>query len=98
MAVEVSRDADGVALVTVSRPEALNALNTETNRELLRVATMLAEDPDVRAVVLTGAGDKAFVAGADIAEMSGMTCEQARRFSLLVAHWDTPLESIPLPE
>ena len=58
MAVEVSRDADGVALVTVSRPEALNALNTETNRELLRVATMLAEDPGVRAVVLTGGGDK----------------------------------------
>ena len=97
MAVEVSRDAEGVALVTVSRPEALNALNTETNRELLRVAIMLAEEPDVRAVVLTGAGDKAFVAGADIAEMSGMTCEQARRFSLLGARMCQAIEGAPQP-
>jgi enoyl-CoA hydratase len=95
MAVEVSRDEAGVALVTVSRPEALNSLNTETNRELLRVATMLAEEPEVRAVVLTGGGEKAFVAGADIAEMSGMRCEQARQFSLLGARMCQAIEGAP---
>jgi enoyl-CoA hydratase len=74
---------DAVAVVTISRPEALNALDGRTLHELLAVAEQIAADTSIRAVVLTGAGDKAFVAGADIAEMSGFSAEQARRFSLL---------------
>jgi len=96
MAVEVSRQ-EGVAVVTVSRPEALNALNEETNRGLLRVATELAADEGVRAVVLTGAGDKAFVAGADIAAMARLTPEEARQFSLLGSRALAAIEQSPQP-
>ena len=64
--------AEGLATVTVSRPEKLNALNAETVQEIGDVFRALARDEGVRAVVLTGAGEKAFVAGADIAELSRM--------------------------
>jgi enoyl-CoA hydratase len=82
MAVEVSRDG-AVAVVTVARPEVLNALDAATNEELLHVAGDIGRDHAVRAVVLTGAGDTAFVAGADIKEFRGMSPEQARQSSLL---------------
>jgi len=61
---------DGIAVLTVNRPEKLNALNDRTMEELDAAFTSLGEDPDVRGVVLTGAGEKAFVAGADIAELA----------------------------
>lgn len=96
MSVEVSRQ-EAVAVVTVSRPEALNALNAETNAELLRVATELAGDAQVRAVVLTGAGEKSFVAGADIAAMSALTPEEARQFSALGSRAMAAIEQAPQP-
>ncbi len=71
-----------VATVTIDRPKALNALNAQTLRELAAAVAELDADAEVRAVVLTGGGEKAFVAGADIAEMAGMTVDAARRFAL----------------
>ena len=68
----VVRVAEGLATVTVSRPDKLNALNANTIRELGQAFHALAQDATVRAVLLTGAGDKAFVAGADIAELAQM--------------------------
>ena len=62
-----------VAVLTVTRPAVLNALNDETIGELEVAVRLLAADDDVRAVVLTGAGDKAFVAGADIRELAVLT-------------------------
>ena len=64
-------DRDGaVAVVTVNRPKVLNALNTQTLDELRRTVLSLKHDDGVRAVILTGAGDKSFVAGADINELA----------------------------
>jgi enoyl-CoA hydratase len=61
---------DGLAVVTVNRPDKLNALNDKTVTELDRAFESLGADASVRGVILTGAGEKAFVAGADIAELS----------------------------
>ena len=62
-----------VAVVTINRPEKRNALNARTISEIEHVMTALGADASVGAIVLTGAGDKAFVAGADIAELAVMT-------------------------
>jgi enoyl-CoA hydratase len=69
--VRVEWDAE-LAIVTIDRPEKLNALNAEVVRELGEVFAGLSDDDNVRGVVLTGAGDKAFVAGADIGELATM--------------------------
>lgn len=68
----------GIATVTVNRPDKLNALNAEVIRELGQVAAAIADDPAVKGVILTGAGEKAFVAGADIAELSQLAPAAAR--------------------
>ena len=96
MAVDVERRA-AVAVVTVNRPEALNALNVATNSEIRAVARELAHDESVRAVVLTGGGDKSFVAGADVAEFRGMTPEGARQLSWLGRKVCEAIESAPQP-
>lgn len=64
---------DAVAIVTLNRPKVLNALNTQTIDELERVMLHLQADESVRAIVLTGAGDKSFVAGADINELAALS-------------------------
>lgn len=69
--VRVEWDAD-LAIVTIDRQEKLNALNAEVVGEIGAVFSSLRDDDDVRGVVLTGAGDKAFVAGADIGELATM--------------------------
>ena len=74
---------DGIHTITVQRPEKLNALNRQTLEALDAAFAAAALDDAVRVVVLTGAGPKAFVAGADIAEMNALTPVQGRDFSLL---------------
>ena len=96
MPVEVTREG-AVAVVIVSRPEALNALNTRTNEELLAVVRELSPADAVRVVVLTGGGEKAFVAGADIAEMQGFTAEEARRFAALGQEVMSGIAAAPQP-
>lgn len=63
----------GVAIVTINRPEKLNALNSQVHSEGVELLDQLRSDDGVRVVVLTGAGEKAFVAGADISEFEGKT-------------------------
>jgi len=88
---------DGIATVTVNRPKALNALNEETLQELLCCFAGLESDPAVRAVILTGAGEKAFVAGADIAGMREMDAVAARKFALLGQKVMNAIEHLPKP-
>ena len=73
--------ADAIATVTIAREAKLNALDTATVTELLRAFLLAKADRSVRVVILTGAGQKAFVAGADIAEMADLAPEEARRFA-----------------
>jgi enoyl-CoA hydratase len=72
---------DGIAIVTVARPARLNALDARTIEELEAAFAALAVDPEVRGVVLTGEGEKAFVAGADIEALSGLDAERGRELS-----------------
>ncbi len=88
---------DGVGVVTMNRPKALNALNLATLTELARVVDAAAADPSVRALVVTGAGDKAFVAGADIAEMSTLAAVEAHRFGEAGHRAFARLEALPIP-
>src|SRR3989442_12195552 len=61
---------DGIALITINRPDKLNALNDQVMAELADVAQRLATDDAIRGAILTGAGPKAFVAGADIGDLA----------------------------
>jgi enoyl-CoA hydratase len=72
---------DRLAIVTINRPEALNALNSRVLQELLMTIDHLSMAADVGAIILTGAGDRAFVAGADIKEMVALSALEMRAFS-----------------
>lgn len=90
-------DHGAVRVIAVDRPEKLNALDARTLDALLAAFDAAAADPAVRVVVLTGSGPKAFVAGADIAEMSGLTPVQARDFSLRGTRMMRRVERMPKP-
>lgn len=72
----------GVAVLTVQRPQRLNALDARTLDELLQAALDVQQDDAIRCIIVTGAGDKAFVAGADVSEIARDTPEGARRRAL----------------
>jgi len=90
-------DHGAVRLITVNRPDKLNALNAATLDALHIAFDSAAIDPVVRVVVLTGAGPKAFVAGADIAEMNTLTPVQGRDFSLRGQRMMRRVERMPKP-
>jgi enoyl-CoA hydratase len=74
----VERDG-AIAVVTINRPKVRNALNSQTLQELDQVISQLADDPSIGAIVLTGAGDRAFVAGADINELAVLSPAQGQQ-------------------
>lgn len=90
-------DRGAVRQITVNRPDKLNALNAATLDALLAAFEAAADDASVRAVVLTGAGPKAFVAGADISEMNSLTPVQGRDFSLRGQKLMRRIEKMPKP-
>ncbi len=91
------RTADAIRTITVQRPEKLNALNRQTLEALDAAFADAAADNSVRVVILTGAGSKAFVAGADISEMNSLTPVQGRDFSLLGQQMMRRIERLPKP-
>jgi len=96
MSVRVDRE-DAVAVVTIDRQDALNALDVATLTELRDRLRELDADDAVRALVLTGAGEKAFVAGADIKYMSGLDPAAAKEWGALGHEAARLLEEMPKP-
>lgn len=90
-------DRGAVRQITLNRPEKLNALNRATLTELSAAFAAAGADDAVRVIVLTGSGAKAFVAGADIAEMAGLTPVQARDFSRLGQQLMVRIEKLGKP-
>ncbi len=89
--------AENIAVITVNRPKFLNALNTEFFFELSELIDSIEKDDSIRAVIVTGAGEKAFVAGADISEMQNKTVLEAREFSALGNRVMLKLENLNKP-
>src|SRR6266496_2340866 len=87
----------GVALVTINRPQVLNALNIATLDELRRAMLDLQADDAVRVVVLTGAGQKAFVAGADISELAGLSATAMKAHAMRGQHVFDLIENLGKP-
>jgi enoyl-CoA hydratase len=94
--IDVQREA-GVVLVTIDRQEALNALDVATLTQLRDNLRELAADEATRVVILTGAGEKAFVAGADIKYMSGLDVDRAKEWGALGHEAGRLLETMPKP-
>ena len=87
----------GIYLLTVNRPKALNALNAETLDEIAHAVGEVGADATARALLITGAGEKAFIAGADIAQMQSFTSAQAQTFSEKGNRTFRALELLPIP-
>src|SRR5215468_5510860 len=88
---------DGIATITFNRPKVLNALNRKTVEELQSALLDLRDDAGVRVIILTGAGEKAFVAGADIGELAQQTPVGGKEFSLFGQSVFHLLETIGKP-
>jgi enoyl-CoA hydratase len=87
----------GIRVIKISRREALNALNTQTLDEMKVALSAAAMDPSVRVLILTGDGDKSFIAGADIAEMKDKNAGEGIRFAQLGHEVTKLLELMPKP-
>src|SRR5258706_15440772 len=89
---------DGVAVVTLNRPEAMNSLNTQLRAELTALLPALDLREDVRVIVITGAGEKAFCSGADLKERAARTTESMvhDRYNV-VAKWTSLVAGLRKP-
>ncbi|HEU4792174.1 MAG TPA: enoyl-CoA hydratase-related protein [Nitrolancea sp.] len=96
MTIDIER-ADQIATITINRPEALNALDAARLKLLLARIKEAGDDPDIRVIILTGADDRSFAAGADIATMREMHANQALAFAKLGQAACDALESAPQP-
>jgi enoyl-CoA hydratase len=95
--VRVEQDTRGIAVLTIDNAAKLNTLNTAVMTDLIAAAKQLGSDTTLRAVIVRGAGDRAFVGGADINEMAGLQPESARAFITLVHRSCDVFRRLPVP-
>ena len=88
---------DGIGILKINRPKALNALNTETVTELNQCVGEIENDAEVKVLIITGGGEKSFVAGADIVEMSTKNAVEGRFFGKIAQDAFTCIENLPQP-
>ncbi|WP_027623923.1 short-chain-enoyl-CoA hydratase [Clostridium lundense] len=86
---------EGIAEVIINRPKSLNALNSETLKELGIAIKQISENRDIKVLIITGAGNKAFVAGADITEMKDLNAAQGRELARLAQKVFSDIENMP---
>lgn len=89
--------ADGIATLTFNRPKALNALNTALLEELVDALNSIGKDETIRVLILTGAGEKSFIAGADITEIATLTPLGAKRFAQFGQDVISKLQGLAIP-
>lgn len=95
--VQFERVAEGIGLITLSRPEAANAMSVQLLEELGATLDQVNRDPAIRVVLLTGAGEKAFCAGADLKERQGMSDRQVKEIVRLIGATVTKVETLAQP-
>ncbi|USK71941.1 enoyl-CoA hydratase [Peribacillus asahii] len=95
--IEMNRETKGVALITLNRSEAANALSKTLLLELNEAIAELQNDSQLRAVIVTGAGEKAFCAGADLKERAGMEEAEVKETVKLIGSTITKLANFPVP-
>lgn len=96
--IEFKIDARGVATLTVNRPEARNALSWSAQERFAEVITAVSQTPHIRALIITGAGKKAFVSGGDLKELANYpTREDARRLKQTMGQALSQLTTLPIP-
>ena len=86
-----------IAVATINRPKALNALNSQVLEDIDQLVEQVKADDEIRALVITGSGEKAFVAGADIGEMSTLTKAEGEAFGKKGNDVFRKLETLPIP-
>jgi methylglutaconyl-CoA hydratase len=95
--VLVEKRTDGIAIVTLNRPEAANALSSQMLAELQVILSDIKKDMDIRVVILTSSGEKAFCAGADLKERRDMTDAEAKQTVRMIGATINEVESLPQP-
>ncbi len=88
---------DAVAILTINRPKSLNALNAALLKELFRAVEEIEQNESIRALVITGSGEKAFVAGADITELARFNALEAKHFAAFGHRFMSALQKLPVP-
>ena len=95
--IKFDRESNDIGILTVNRPDVLNALNWDTLRELRDIVENKLPQQELRTLILTGAGSKAFVAGADIAQMNNMTTREFQDYVQYAHKVYELIESCPIP-
>jgi methylglutaconyl-CoA hydratase len=95
--MQIAKQEEGIAIISLNRPEAANALSIQLLRELKYALEEIKFDKTIRCLVITGAGEKAFCAGADLKERAGMGEAEVRRTVALIRSTIHELETLPKP-